>query len=483
MFLTYLRRELGIRRRQTLVVVVGMALAIALVIVLNALAAGVRDAQAAALASVYGVGTDITVSQTRQPGQGGPQRFEFGSDAGTATDDGQRVSSSSLRTAMGKSSFDDGALTTVRGLQDVSSAAAVLSLENTTFNGELPDFSAGGGPGPGAQPPSGGADGAGGSAFDVDRFSVLGVDPASDAVGPLTTVSVTDGRGLAADDSNVALVDTAYAQTNGIAVGDTIDVGGTEVAVVGIVESSTGAGVSTGTDVFLPLATAQSIAGLDGQVSDIYVQASSGQDIDAVDAAIASALPDMTVSTQSDLAQSVSGSLTTAADLITKAGRWVSLVALAAAFLLAILFTITGVGRRTRELGTLKAIGWGNRRVVGQIAGESVATGLIGGAVGLVLGIAGVVAVNAMGITLSGSAAAADLPVGPGPGGGAFPGPGAALADAAAAATDIVINAPMNLAVVGLAIGLAVLGGLLAGAFGGRRAARLSPAEALRSVA
>jgi putative ABC transport system permease protein len=34
-----------------------------------------------------------------------------------------------------------------------------------------------------------------------------------------------------------------------------------------------------------------------------------------------------------------------------------------------------------------------------------------------------------------------------------------------------------------LAVGLAILGGLLAGAIGGWRAARLRPAEALRSVA
>jgi ABC-type antimicrobial peptide transport system permease subunit len=33
------------------------------------------------------------------------------------------------------------------------------------------------------------------------------------------------------------------------------------------------------------------------------------------------------------------------------------------------------------------------------------------------------------------------------------------------------------------AVGIAVLGGLIAGVFGGWRAARLSPAEALRSVA
>jgi len=45
-----------------------------------------------------------------------------------------------------------------------------------------------------------------------------------------------------------------------------------------------------------------------------------------------------------------------------------------------------------------------------------------------------------------------------------------------------VLQAPVTLWVVGAAIGLAIIGGLLAGAFGGWRAARLSPAEALRSV-
>ena len=53
---------------------------------------------------------------------------------------------------------------------------------------------------------------------------------------------------------------------------------------------------------------------------------------------------------------------------------------MAAAFLIAFLFTILGVTRRTREFGTLKAIGWSNRRVVGQVAGESIEQGMIGGA-------------------------------------------------------------------------------------------------------
>ena len=50
------------------------------------------------------------------------------------------------------------------------------------------------------------------------------------------------------------------------------------------------------------------------------------------------------------------------------------------------------------------------------------------------------------------------------------------------AAADIVLHAPITLWVVAAAVGIAIAGGLIAGAFGGWRTARLSPAEALRSV-
>ncbi len=82
MFFTYLAREVAHRRRQTLIVVFGLALAISLVILVNSISAGVRDAQAEVLESVYGVGTDITVSQTAPPGTRGAGRFEFGAEAG-----------------------------------------------------------------------------------------------------------------------------------------------------------------------------------------------------------------------------------------------------------------------------------------------------------------------------------------------------------------------------------------------------------------
>ena len=96
MYWTYLRRELSGRTRQTLIVAAGLAIAIALVIIVNALSAGVRDAQAQALESIYGVGTDLTVTgAAAEPGEGGGARFDFDQDAGQTGDDGSTALSQS----------------------------------------------------------------------------------------------------------------------------------------------------------------------------------------------------------------------------------------------------------------------------------------------------------------------------------------------------------------------------------------------------
>jgi putative ABC transport system permease protein len=52
----------------------------------------------------------------------------------------------------------------------------------------------------------------------------------------------------------------------------------------------------------------------------------------------------------------------------------------------------------------------------------------------------------------------------------------------ASGSTSVVLSAPVDAGLIVLAVALALIGGLVAGAIGGMRAARLRPAEALRSV-
>lgn len=501
MYWTYLRRELSGRKKQTAIVAIGLAIAIALVMIVNALSAGVSAAQSQALESVYGVGTDLTVTGAQaEPGEGaeGGPRFDFGEDGGATADDGTTtLSQSRLSTDFMRATLDAATLDTVTAIDGVAAASGALSLTNTTFSGELPQAPTeqstdqSGGLTEGEQPQQGGPGegGFGGGSFGVDSFSVLGIEPGADAVGPLSAVAVSDGRTLAADDAgaDVAVLDATYATTAELAVGDTIEVGGTSFEVVGIVASASSA-ADTAANVYIPLDVAQELSGAGDVVSTVYVQAASSDQISAVQSALQTELPDATVSSQSDLASTVSGSLSSASSLITNLGTWLSIIVLAVAVALAVLLTMSGISRRTRELGTLKAIGWSNSRVVGQVAGESVVQALIGGVAGVVLGLIGVVTINLISPTISsapattmglgGMSGQAETTGGMGGGGagGGFPG------QLTQNATDIVLHAPLSVWIIVTALLLAVAGGLVAGAFGGWRAAKLSPAEALRAL-
>lgn len=518
MFLTYLRRELSNRRKHTAIIAAGLALAIALVVVVSSFSRGVKDAQADALASVYGVGTDITITATpagpTQDGGaagGGRPNFRFGADGaqpGAASGDPTTLSQSRLTIERGTTALPESTLTAVLDTAGVSDATGILQLQNIDFSGTIAQAPSGttapsgnGGPPTGGQGGQGGG-GFGGGDFSVSQTTVQGIPVTGDLVGPLTNTSTVAGRTFVDSDAGTdnVVLDQTYATSESTAVGETITLGGTAFTVIGIV-GATGSASTTPANAYIPLDTAQTLylATLSAEqqsdpangqvVTTIYVAAASSDDVGSLQQELQSQLPDATVSTEADLASSISGSLSTASDLIANLGRWLSTAVLAAAFLIAILFTLSGVSRRTREFGTLKAIGWSNGRITRQVAGESIVQGLIGGALGAGLGLIAILIINLVAPTISGSISSGTAAAGPpsgGPGGGpggeggGFPGAGRA---AASTATDAVLHLPVLVPILVLGIGLAIAGGLLAGAFGGWRASRLRPAEALRSAA
>src|SRR5213076_1291580 len=150
-----------------------------------------------------------------------------------------------------------------------------------------------------------------------------------------------------------------------------------------------------------------------------------------------------TVSTSSDLAKQVTGSLSSASNLATKLGTWLSIAALVTAIALATLLTIAAVGRRVREIGTLKALGWRTRRVVGQVMGETLVLGLIGGALGIGLGIAGAWIVTTV--------ASAQGLVGPPGGGNPF-----------SRTISVALHASVTPSLAATAVGLSLAGGAIA---------------------
>jgi putative ABC transport system permease protein len=131
-----------------------------------------------------------------------------------------------------------------------------------------------------------------------------------------------------------------------------------------------------------------------------------------------------------------------------------------------------------REFGTLKAIGWRTRRIVGQVMGEGLVVGLAGGVGGLVLGIAAAEIITVVSPSLSASVGST---TGAGSGSPIPGGVGRALANAHTVLVHL--SAPLQGGTIALAVALAIAGGLVAGAFGAWRAGRLRPAAALRRIA
>ena len=387
MFFTYLRRELRRRIRQAIFIALGLALGIGLVITVTAASSGVKDAQATVLHSLYGVGTDITVTQTPTAGSGGPAGFGFRGRVGSQSRpaSGTKIDIDNL-TSIGQGTLSASSVTSIGKLHHVAGAAGALSLTDAVITGKIPAINTSGGGGRVAAPASAVAAGpaaeAGPSAATSSpaHSRSAGSTWAPGRSGRSARPSSSPGRTFASSDatSNVAVVNSDYATQKKLSVGSTITVAKTSFTVVGIASAG-----SDASDVFIPLARAQALASLKGKVNTIYVAADSASNISGVAKEISTMLPKATVTTSSSLASEVTGSLSSAASLANNLGKWLAIAVLVAAFLLASLLTMAAVARRVREFGTLKALGWRSRRIIGQVMGESIAIGIIGGAAGV----------------------------------------------------------------------------------------------------
>jgi ABC-type antimicrobial peptide transport system permease subunit len=503
MFFTYLRRELRRRMRQAIFISLGLALGIGLVITVNAISSGVKSAQGTVLQNLYGVGTAATVTTAPTAGSFGQAGRNFNFKPGTT------VKLDQLSATRSVGSLNASAVTTISKLKGVAAAGGAITATNVDTTFKIPNFSQGGGGGFGGGGGSGRGGGSGsfrgpGSFNAGNQVTVNGVDLASGGqpLGPLSNGTLSSGRTLKSSDANsdVAVVDASYAKSDNLKVGSDVTIANTKFPVVGIVTDPAG---DSSADIYIPLARAQKLASpaMTGKVNTIYVAADSSADISAVQKEIQKAVPGSTVTTSADLASEVTGSLSNTSSLANNLGKWLAIAVLVAAFLLASLLTMSAVSRRVREFGTLKALGWRSRRVIGQVMGESITTGIIGGAAGIVLGFIGAKIVatvwpplTAQAGPTTGSATpggARTFGGGGGFGGGGFGGGGGGgggganrfrTAANAAHTTTVHLTAPVTVNVIILAVVLAVAGGLIAGILGGWRAARLRPAAALARV-
>jgi putative ABC transport system permease protein len=240
MFFTYIGRELRRRMRQAIFIAIGLALGIGLVITVTAASAGVKNAQASVLHSLYGVGTDITVTKAPAAGANGNGfGFGFRQSIGSTSRPkaGSKIDNNTLSAGGTLASLASSNVTSIAKMDNVAAASGGLTLNDRTISGTVPALNLNGGGGGGGFQGGGGSSGSGnpssfGANFDLNTFTVNGVDIANGELGPLSTGKISSGRTFTTADNaaDVALVDSSYATQNKLKVGSTIAVGNSKNA-------------------------------------------------------------------------------------------------------------------------------------------------------------------------------------------------------------------------------------------------------------
>ena len=485
----YLLAELRRRRARTILTALGLGVGVGLVIAVTALSQGLDDAQQEVLAPLTGIGTDMSVSRPISidvPENGGfpqvspeeqAQLEKENADVQVDFEDlgkpGEKFTRELFFTR--EISFPESRVSKIEVIDGVDAVSPSLSLQLIKVDGTVPEAGTFGAPGGGfgAPPPEsadGGADGrteVGG--FGFEPTSVTGIEISNPELNPLTDVRIVKGEPISSADEVV--VSSTYAAENGTDVGDRVDVSGHKLEVAGIAQQPIG---GEAPDVYVELGALQAASDRRGRINSLQVRASDVSQVAPVSAAIERELKGSEVTTAEQVSERISGSLLDAEDLSSSLGTVLAIVSLLAAVVIAALLTLSSVNKRIREIGTLKALGWRRAKVVRQIGGETLAQGLLGGLLGIVVGVAATILIGALDISLEASASASSE-------GGLI---SAFLGDdkIATGTTDVTLAAPLNLGLLLAAVGLSMLGGLLAGLIGGLRAARLSPSEALRSI-
>ena len=135
MFFTYVFRELRRRHRQALLTAMGLAVGVGLVVAVTAYASGVSKAQDQVLHSLYGVGTDISVTQTAKLSQAGPQSFAM--NPGSRSKQGKAFSRSAVHSAPGQQSLAASKVSQIAALVGVKRAVGGLTLTSMNVSGKF----------------------------------------------------------------------------------------------------------------------------------------------------------------------------------------------------------------------------------------------------------------------------------------------------------------------------------------------------------
>ncbi len=288
----------------------------------------------------------------------------------------------------------------------------------------------------------------------------------------LLPANITKGRNLQAGDSDDIILEEHLAQQFDVSVGRNFNILGKNFTVVGIEGQEA---LNATAHATLSLADLQALTNTAGQETTFKVFVDNVDNVETVSARITSIYPTMQVSaglSQENSAQEIQTSIDeqvqTAQNNLNQIqgnGEVEISIAVVADIAIILFIMLYSVRERTREIGTLKAMGASNATILGQLLLEGVILSVIAAVVAIAISV--FVAPPLANLLLphpieSGTAGSWGFSIGRNPGG------------------NNLISVTITPETMLLGFGVAVLFGALGSLYPAWKAARTNPAEAMR---
>lgn len=214
--------------------------------------------------------------------------------------------------------------------------------------------------------------------FMPAKEMIVGV-PAGNEGALLDNVEAAEGvnRFDAGEQGDVAILGEKMAQSFGASVGQDVTINGQTVHVIGILKKSSMESVNIAA--VMPLEAVQRIFGREGTVSAVLLTPNDVNEVTEIAAALRQDYPALEVVTQDDM-------LAEAEEVLRMPMMYMSTMSITGLIVaVAVIMStmVMAVMERTREFGTLRAIGARRRLIVGLVLTEALFLALIGGLPGV----------------------------------------------------------------------------------------------------
>ena len=244
--------------------------------------------------------------------------------------------------------------------------------------------------------------GPGGRNLTISRplYTIAGVSLNSDLTGNYSILpsNVTGGRNLREGDSGYVVIDSNLTDYFGVTIDGEVEINGESFTVIGICEQTVQGRIEA-RSVYMNISDAQRVTGFTGNVSRLDVYAEDMSDVDGIAEIIETAYSDIRVTTYNDRLSQLQNMQTMYEQTVASAQSTLIqtqaiatqeiIVAVAATSLIVLFVMLYTVRERTKEIGTLKAIGFSNWSVMSQFVLEGVSMSLMAAVVGIGIAVIG----------------------------------------------------------------------------------------------